>query len=671
MPVEIKITEEDITYAENILLDSGSIFDDERQAFIHNLKTIDLQAVPGSGKTTVLLAKLLILEKYLPFKDGSGILIISHTNAAVDEIKNKIGKHCPKLFTYPSFVGTIQSFIDTYLAIPYYTNWIKKKPNRIDKEIYKESIEKIFTYNIGGYTRQEQKNARYFIFGNNCMKTFRLGIDDGEIVLLENICGNTLNIQKPRRGRNWEDFTSEEKEKIEKWLIDLKIRILNNTGALHYDDAYLLANLQLLEYPKSKSLLQKRFSYVFVDEMQDIGVHQYDILENIFYDDGSCSSVYQRIGDKNQAIFSSEVKLDDIWQDRDTTLQITGSFRLTPVNSNIVKPFGIAEIEIEGRNVINDNGEIIKPHIIVYDDESIKQVILKYAEIIKGFQDNELIPQNPKYPFKAIAWVKKKDDPKIALKNYWPKFEETEHNPKIDYQCLKSYLFAFDKNTKTLEAVRKYILNAMLKILRLENILFEDSRNYTKRRLINFLKENHPHFYEDFKLKIYQWSINVIRGKTEDVVNEIRSFVPDILTKFEKIIVKSSTFINDNIEENPIIIPTNSTDKINICKINGIEIDIATVHSSKGQNHTATLYLESNYEQRSGIGYESQRLAEQFKGSQFSDTRAFHIHSTKMAYVGLSRPTHLLCVGVHKDRYNEYLNNIDENVWEIVTLSHD
>jgi len=142
MPQVINITSEDIHYAEKILLPEGKEFDDERKAFIRNFDTIDLQAVPGSGKTTVLLAKLLILERYLPFQDGSGVLIISHTNAAIDEIKHKIQKHCPKLFSYPNFIGTIQSFVDEFLAIPFYISKYKKKPSRIDNEIYNEKIEK-------------------------------------------------------------------------------------------------------------------------------------------------------------------------------------------------------------------------------------------------------------------------------------------------------------------------------------------------------------------------------------------------------------------------------------------------------------------------------------------------------------------------------------------------
>jgi len=73
-PEKIQVTDEDIKYTEKILLEEREYFDDERIAFIKNFEPIDLQAVPGSGKTTALLAKLLILERHLPFKDGSGIL---------------------------------------------------------------------------------------------------------------------------------------------------------------------------------------------------------------------------------------------------------------------------------------------------------------------------------------------------------------------------------------------------------------------------------------------------------------------------------------------------------------------------------------------------------------------------------------------------------------------
>ena len=121
MQHQIVITDDDIRFAETILLPQGDTFDSERVRFIKNLNTIDLQACPGSGKTTCLLAKLLILGKYIPLIDNKGILVLSHTNAAIDEIKSKVFKYAPELFQYPNFVGTIQSFLDYFLPIPFYT----------------------------------------------------------------------------------------------------------------------------------------------------------------------------------------------------------------------------------------------------------------------------------------------------------------------------------------------------------------------------------------------------------------------------------------------------------------------------------------------------------------------------------------------------------------------
>ncbi len=37
-----------------------------------------------------------------------------------------------------------------------------------------------------------------------------------------------------------------------------------------------------------------------------------------------------------------------------------------------------------------------------------------------------------------------------------------------------------------------------------------------------------------------------------------------------------------------------------------------------------------------------------------------------MAYVGMSRPTHLLCVAVNKDRVKDFLNEIPDILWDKV-----
>lgn len=99
------------------LLIGNNHFDQERLKFIKSLDSCDLLAVPGSGKTTALQAKLYCLSKLRPRSATDGILVLSHTNAAVDEIKKKLSKACPNLFEYPNFVGTIQDFVDSYLGV--------------------------------------------------------------------------------------------------------------------------------------------------------------------------------------------------------------------------------------------------------------------------------------------------------------------------------------------------------------------------------------------------------------------------------------------------------------------------------------------------------------------------------------------------------------------------
>ena len=107
--------------------------------------------------------------------------------------------------------------------------------------------------------------------------------------------------------------------------------------------------------------------------------------------------------------------------------------------------------------------------------------------------------------------------------------------------------------------------------------------------------------------------------------------------------------------------------KENILNFHGFDIEVGTIHSAKGETHLATLYLETFYGKGNG-NYESQRLASQFKYQNFSDQRTQHIQSTKMAYVGFSRPTHLLCVAIQKERFEANLSDIDRDKWTISIL---
>ena len=672
MPVEINITSEQIDHAENILLDEGESFDEERRDFIRNFETLDLQAVPGSGKTTALLAKLLILEDHLPL-DYGGVLVISHTNSAVDEIKDEIRTNCPKLFKYPNFVGTIQSFVNKFLAIPFGNNFLKTRIHTVDTDIYQEEILRAF-HKVYWDTSFDRPGTMFYGRHINQAKEIAERTKGNE----KEICNELIDQEvqdlyydyidnRIKLFRDDSTIISDQNNPKFKGLKQ-SVESVVKEGIISYEYAYKLGFFCLEKYPDLKKLLQDRFQLVFVDEMQDMNPDQYELLEKIFFDEGNAQIIYQRIGDKNQSIYNGNLIQDEVWVDRETVLSLTGSHRLTENFANIVTNFAInndPQFEICGLN----QGKL-KPHLLIYDEASIESVVNKYANIISDNQDEGLIPTSPANPFKVIAWNtewkndRDRDDPsKIRLIDYYPEYEKEYSRPKGKYSNLKSYLYYYDSSKKTLTSIRKNILNAFLQILKLENVTDEEDRYPTKRRLLNYLEEQYVNEYYELKLKLYEWSIGVIRRNEESVLESVRSYLPGFLQIFGADGKLSNTFISsDDLEKENF-----STKKNNKITVNGVVLEPGTVHSAKGQTHTTTLYLESYYQG----DYESSRLSSQILGEKFSDseTRTYHQYSTLMSYVGLSRPSHLLCLAVQKDRFVEYLSELDEDVWEIVEVT--
>ena len=85
----IEITDEDILWVEEMM--GGKVhFDSARVNVLKNMDSVDIQAFPGSGKTTILVAKLAILAKKWPYSNA-GICVLSHTNVAREEIEERLG----------------------------------------------------------------------------------------------------------------------------------------------------------------------------------------------------------------------------------------------------------------------------------------------------------------------------------------------------------------------------------------------------------------------------------------------------------------------------------------------------------------------------------------------------------------------------------------------------
>ncbi|WP_167879451.1 UvrD-helicase domain-containing protein [Methanococcoides sp. NM1] len=629
----IVILDEDIKYAEKIFLPEGASFDTERVDVIKCMESKDIQACPGSGKTTTLLAKLAILAQKMPLEGNKGICVLTHTNVAINEIKDKLGSKGKILFEYPNFFGTIQSFVDKFLAIPACVELVNNKPHIIDDEVYNDVIYKKYAY-LNYRTKawvDRQHNPVQF------MQSIRFSSSD--INLLENVAN-----LKTRTTHTY------------KTLYKIKLDILKS-GILCFDDAYSLSFWYLRNHSEAlKSIFSERFAFVFLDEMQDTSCHQNKIFDLIFND---TNIIVQKLGDSNQSIYEDTTIDGTVWDIDESCLCINGSKRFSESIASCVKHVCKDPHEIIG----NTSRENISPIVITYDDDTIGDVIHYFSEIIeeKGLQSNE-------NTFKAAGWVGQVKEGKRTIPSYFPSYQKKATN-KSNYATLGEYLKIADDEQIKIKGVdfyRNAIIEALLKILRTYNIKNEKSRYYTVSSFLKHIRENDIEFNEQFNLKLTQWCLKIQNGT--DITDDLRRFIENDFSGFFEIPNISSLesfFDNQPVENSDENCESKQNAYVDDSGIE-IEIEIATVHSVKGETHTATLYLET-YHKR---GYDVGRILNHLQKPS-SSPNSITLTSLKMCYVGMTRPTHLLCVAAHQDSIKNKEEYLHGNGWEIRYLTKD
>lgn len=558
---EIVVTDEIIKYAERVILPDGMHFDSERRDYLRDFTTLDLKAVPGSGKTTVLLAKLIILEQNLPLRSGRSVLVLSHTNAAVDEINARLKKHCPKLFSYPNFIGTIQSFVNKFLAIPYFESCSKKKVVSIDADKYNKLVE--YKYNSmppKSALASWLKNQREPL---SLLQSIRLNEQNK---LIKYIDGEVEKF--PLKDSSGKSYKALDKFKKSIW----------KKGILQFDDAYYFANRYIARDNSICNILRHRFGFVFVDEMQDMALHQYKILE-IFNTPDVC---FQRLGDNNQAIFSNIVYKNNVWATRANTLTIHGSYRLSKKNAQLVSRFGMDGVVVEGLNTDDSN---FKPLMIVFNEDKCEcKVIQAFKSYLVTHPEFDKIDIDNGY--KVVAWRKEQDKGYLSLEKYCPQYIRMHDND------IKQNV----DNDSNYELVKE-IYNWLGEILFDEQVLNGDE-TVTRSNIKRTIKD--LDLYNDlFKERIYNIVVFVIEGNITQAKKECICILELVLLGFgieERRIMK----ITQNLSIMPIFVNESTLQendkRCSDCEITDIKPCIGTVHSVKGETHGITLFLESYYD---------------------------------------------------------------------------
>ncbi len=663
----MEIKPENIAKAEQLLLPDGCHFDEERIQFINRLESGDLLAVPGSGKTTALRAKLYCMAKELPMKDGSGILALSHTNVAVDELKKMLQNHCPQLFEYPNFVGTIQEFVDTFLALPYYVQKYGHREDIIDEDRYVQVCERFMSIPRWEGTYLERK----LLYAKDYRK-IRLGYaDDGRKIMRYGIEGEEVVIEPENK---WvrENSAVEKVAQLTDFLLQMKNKILD-FGVLHYDDCYYLAETNIREHSDIIDILRKRFAYVFVDEAQDMKGYQLKIIDTCF----NCDSVVlQRIGDPNQAIFDG-FSMVNTWESRNPFF-INNSLRLTQEIASVVDYLvlnrgddgqGGAQFVVNG---VRPQEPAIPRYLLLYTQDTIGRLKEKFKDVIRSHH-LESTAEAVKYGFHIVGWNSeaKNDLAHRRLEDIFPEYHRNLSKPNANPATLSEQI-QIERHIGNFKESRKTVLEVFVKIVRMTGQRPADGRWFTANKLLAVVKEKDQAAQQQFREELLECTKKLSEGAWSDAYNIIKATTTKWINDFFQ--QRPNEIVTAYYEDGfvPLIPETEAQDA------DDIVISIGTVHSVKGMTHCATMYVETSYNNK----YESEYMIEdKTKGRGRNKIRTVTspflmqdlqpngnnaAMAKRMLYVGFSRPTHLLCYASDKRIWKDDVLQMLEDVgWKI------
>ena len=228
-----------------------------------------LLAVPGSGKTTVIVARTGYLLHVVGI-DPRNILTITFTKAAAREMKERFIKKFGEVNGLVPHFSTINSFClsviktcarEKHITIP------ELVPNN-------EPI-------IRDIARTMMRDYP----SDSTIKSLAQSIGKVKNELMEN-----------------EQIKQIEEEGIDFYEFYLKYKAhLTDNGLMDFDDQLLMANELLDTYPDILARAKKQYRYISLDEAQDTSLVQHRIVQKLVGKDGNIFMV----GDEDQSIYGS------------------------------------------------------------------------------------------------------------------------------------------------------------------------------------------------------------------------------------------------------------------------------------------------------------------------------------------------------------------------------
>ncbi|WP_223434172.1 MULTISPECIES: UvrD-helicase domain-containing protein [unclassified Pseudomonas] len=612
--------------------------DEPRRRFLKSMDTMDISACPGSGKTTLVVAKLAILARHWKSR-MQGICVLSHTNAAREEIEHRLGgtEIGQRLLRFPHYIDTIHGFTGRFLASP----WLRSKG------IPLTAIDDDATHKA---RRRALTPAEY------------RGVDTAftrKFLRVESLRIKSVDFYHPLQGRDF-DFAPHTAtyKSVSKALGQAA-----KAGYFCFDEVFVLGNALLDEEDGVAAALRLRFPCVLVDEMQDTQSDQAGILQRVFpHDDPNVRVI--RVGDPNQEIFEKKTPLADPFPDPHRQLEIASSFRFDQAIASIANPFAYLPITdgLIGLRAQRESRPIPNT-IIVFPDKDTSQVLDAYGRLVVEHLPADALKSGV-FAIGAVHRLenfKENQYPK-ALAHYWAPYQsevsKTSFKPRTFVEGVhiaRRYVAREPTAASGVELLASCLANLAVLAFPATVLPVKNRRHqmieqglFTKPDVAALYRECLQQLlFEPTEMTEQQWD-GVVSSKLLRVAAALQD--SDVRT--------AATQSNEYLAWGPAPAAADSVESggslINTYRFEegqkGVDIRLSSIHSEKGKTHAATLILETFR----GTHF-IQKLMPWLEGKKSAAKRPQETARKDMMlmYVGMTRPTHMLCLAIRQSSLGE------------------
>ena len=610
----------------------------------------DIQACPGSGKTTLVVAKLLLLAEHWRWQDA-GVCVLSHTNVAREEVERRLAHHPVghRVLGYPHFIGTIQRFVDKYLALPYLrTEGIEVVA--VDNERFSKRALQLLRY-CGNASRYLSHRSN----GDELVGALRL---EGPALRLGSAADGGL-----RMGENTSTFRE---------LYRMKRRLCEE-GIFRFDDMYAFAEAYLQNRPDLLEGIRQRFPWIFIDEMQDTDSRQDALVRQLFGE----GCVLQRFGDVNQAIYGEDALAEgQNTFPQDHRIDLPDSMRFGPT----IATFASALTAVTPQVLRGAAGPPSRRHtVFLFDQQTIEEVLPAFGRLL-GQEYAEGVPRD--FIAKAVGFRKSAQQRgantpvPYSLADYWPVFQPdyTVRSPRLSdlLHCVRKARHLIRESGECRDGCR-LLVDAVLHLLQLDGATDESGATFTKTRLVEALKAVGQESVSAFAEVLASLSLPGQAIDHDEWCTHAESLKrvlapwtgSDLGPEAERFLqwTEPHDVVGRGAEQLP-------SDLVNVYRhdrgTQQIHIEVTTVHAIKGQTHTATLVLETFW-----YVHDLQEMVPFLVGamhpSSVDDSRTRE--RMKRIYVAMTRPKELICLAMHRDHVSsDQRRSLEGRGWYVEDL---